>query len=84
MIIEEEGGVQEIATTKESTQVPIYSFYGTAEDQMREIMKSYYGKRLRDEENKLKMYHRKSFPIRVVGTMVKIWQWYDLVLAYDE
>jgi len=42
MIIEEEGGVQEIATTKESTQAPIYSFFGTAEDQMREIMKSYY------------------------------------------
>ena len=44
MVIEEEGGMQEITTVKESTQAPIYTVFGSAEDQMREIMKSYYGK----------------------------------------
>ena len=71
MVIENEGGVQaqaqaqEISTIKESGPVVnhVYSFYGSAEDQMREIMKSYYGIGFWDEQRKLKEMNREPLPI---------------------
>ncbi len=71
MQIEAEGGAQEVTTSKLSAPVANhgFSFYGSAEDQMREIMKSYYGKWIFLWPRKTKKMNRKSFPIRIVGTM---------------
>ena len=74
MIIETEGGVQaqvqaqEISIMKESAPVanPSFSFYGSAEDQMREVMKSYYGKGFILVPKKAKMNIENLFPFELL------------------